>query len=88
MKDNFKIFIEKFILYLRERNFSVETIRAYRTDLEDFARYANTEFPDRTISRIDKLAYGLIFFHAGQEVPQVHDFKKNLRAEFFFPISA
>lgn len=55
MKNNFSLYIEKFILYLRERNFSPETIRAYRTDLEDFTNYAVAEFPGIVIGKVDKL---------------------------------
>ena len=53
--DQSELLIKKFILFLRERNLSVNTIRAYRADLESFYSFVKSEFPNITLTEINRL---------------------------------
>jgi len=68
-----KLLVEKFILYLRERNFSLETIRAYKSDLNEFINFLKTEFPDKQIDDINRFILRSYFHYLEKgKTYQVH----------------
>ena len=85
------LFIEKFLLHLKsQRNFSGHTIRAYKSDIREFASYAETHNADSPKSLDRMLIRGYIAYISGKnasrntllrKISAVHSFISHLIAE-------
>ena len=53
--DNLRLFSRQYLLHLREKSYSPETLRAYRADLEEFAVFLGREFPGGTVDLHNRL---------------------------------
>ena len=57
-KSSHEITFKKFLLYLRgERNYAAHTLRAYKTDLNQFYNFLKKNYPDKNINECDKLIF-------------------------------
>ncbi|OIO73912.1 MAG: hypothetical protein AUJ85_06945 [Elusimicrobia bacterium CG1_02_37_114] len=55
MSNDIRVLVEHFLLYLRTRNFSRETTRAYKSDLGGFCDFTDKEFSGIDINRVNRL---------------------------------